>query len=279
MKNSIKIVCDGISNMPKWLAEKYDIEFLPLNIILDDKEFKENEVTNEEFYEMMKVANSIPKTSQPSVAEFREVFEKYINQGKQILYISGSSKSSGTYQSAVIASEDFENIHIIDSMSISFGCGMLVLEAAKMSKQGYDIETIKEKIEYLKDRVFVSMSVNSLEHLVKGGRISNKKAFVANILSIKPLLTVKDGLIYQEGQIRGKKNIIPSILNQTKKVCGTDFSDKTVVIGCGDNLKERELLKELVIKELNPKEIIEITISPCMCSHSGPGFIGLTCFK
>ena len=261
------------------MAEKYDIEFLPLNIILDDKEFKENEVTNEEFYEMMKVANSIPKTSQPSVAEFREVFEKYINQGNQILYISGSSKSSGTYQSAVIASEGFENIHIIDSMSISFGCGMLVLEAAKMSKEGYDIETIKKKIEYLKDRVFVSMSVNSLEHLVKGGRISNKKAFVANILSIKPLLTVKDGLIYQEGQIRGKKNIIPSILNQTKKVCGTDFSDKTVVIGCGDNLEERELLKELVIKELNPKEIIEITISPCMCSHSGPGFIGLTCFK
>ena len=105
MKNSIKIVCDGISNMPKWLAEKYDIEFLPLNIILDDKQFKENEVTNEEFYEMMKVANSIPKTSQPSVAEFREVFEKYINQGNQILYISGSTKSSGTYQSADLMKE------------------------------------------------------------------------------------------------------------------------------------------------------------------------------
>ncbi len=278
--NNIKIVCDGISNIPEFLANEYDIEVVPITVILDGKEFKENEVTHEEFYEMMKVAKEMPKTSQPSYTEFKEVFDKYAQQGKTILYIAGSSKSSGTYQSGVLASKDVDGeVYAYDSMSISFGCGMMVLEAAKMAKEGKDLESIINKLDELRDKVFVSMSVNSLEYLQKGGRISNSKAFVANILNIRPMLTVKDGLIFQEGQVRGNKKIIPEIIKRTKQACGTDFSDKIVGIGCGDNLEERDKLKELVIKELNPKEIIEITINPPMCSHSGPGFIGLTCFK
>ncbi len=278
--NNIKIVCDGISNIPEFLANEYDIEVVPITVILDGKEFKENEVTHEEFYEMMKVAKEMPKTSQPSYTEFKEVFDKYAQQGKTILYIAGSSKSSGTYQSGVLASKDVDGeVYAYDSMSISFGCGMMVLEADKMAKEGKDLESIINKLDELRDKVFVSMSVNSLEYLQKGGRISNSKAFVANILNIRPMLTVKDGLIFQEGQVRGNKKIIPEIIKRTKEACGTDFSDKIVGIGCGDNLEERDKLKELVIKELNPKEIIEITINPPMCSHSGPGFIGLTCFK
>lgn len=278
--NNIKIICDGISNMPASIAKEYDIEMIPITLIVDGTEFKENEITNEEFYELMKKSKDMPKTSQPSYVEFKEVFDKYAKEGKTIIYIAGSSKSSGTYQSGVLASRDVDgDVHVFDSMSISFGCGMLVLHAAKMAKEGSDLETILNKLKELREKVFVSMSVNSLEYLQKGGRISNGKAFIANMLSIRPMLTVKDGLIFQEGQVRGNKKIIPEIIKYTKEACGPDFSDKIVGIGCGDNLEERAKLKELVIKELNPKEIIEITINPPMCSHSGPGFIGLTCFK
>ena len=212
--------------------------------------------------------------------EFKEIFEKHISEGKTILYIAGSSKSSGTYQSAVLASNDIDgDIHIVDSMSICFGCGMLVLTAARMLQEGKDINEIISAIEDLKSKVFVTMSMNSLEYLQKGGRISNGKALIGNMFNIRPLLTVKDGLIFQEGNIRGSKKIIPSLIARTKEVCGTDFSNRTIAIGCGDNLEDREKLKELVEKELNPKELILITINPSMCSHSGPGFIGLTCFS
>lgn len=278
--NNIKIVCDGISNMPESLAKQYDIEVIPITLIVDGKEFKENDVTNEEFYKIMKAAKEIPKTSQPTYYEFKTTFDKYANEGKTVLYIAGSSKSSGTYQSGVIASKDVDGeVHVFDSMSISFGCGMLVIEAAKMAKEGMRLEDILSKLEELKKKVFVSMSVNSLEYLQKGGRISNGKAFIANVLNIRPMLTVKDGLIFQEGQVRGNKKIIPEIIKYTKEACGNNFEDKTIVVCCGENLEERDKLKELVIKELNPKDIVEITINPPMCSHSGPGFIGLTCFK
>ncbi|MGL5346903.1 MAG: DegV family protein [Peptostreptococcaceae bacterium] len=278
--NNIKIICDGISNISYSLAKEYDIDIIPITLIVDGNEFKENEITHEEFYELMKKSKDMPKTSQPTYIEFKEVFDKYTKEGKTILYIAGSSKSSGTYQSGVFASRDVEgDVHIFDSMSISFGCGMLVLYAARMVKEGKNLDEILKKLEELRERVFVSMSVNSLDYLQKGGRISNGKAFIANMLNIRPMLTVKDGLIFQEGQVRGNKRIIPEIIKYTKEACGSDFSNKTIAIGCGDNLEERARLKDLVIKEFNPKEIIEITINPPMCSHSGPGFIGLTCFK
>ena len=279
-RRNIKIICDGIANMPKSLAQEYDIEVVPMTIMIDGKEYRESEISDEEFYVLMRESKEMPKTSQATYVDFKEVFEKYTNQGKSILYIAGSSKSSGTYQSAILASKDVDgDIHIFDSNSICFGCGMLVLAASRMNQEGIEIESIINEIENLKEKVFVSMSMNSLEYLKKGGRISNSKALVGNLLNIRPILTVKDGLIHQESQIRGNKKIIPAIINRTKEVCGQDFSDKTIAIACGDNIEDREKLKELVQEEFNPKELILLTINPPMCSHSGPGFIGLTCFK
>lgn len=279
-RQNIKIICDGIANMPKYLAEKYDIEVVPMTIIVDKKEYRETEISDEEFYVLMRQSKEMPKTSQATYVDFKEVFEKYTKEEKTILYIAGSSKSSGTYQSAILASKDIEgDIHIFDSMNICFGCGMLVLEACKMNEEGLSIDSIINKLNDLREKVFVSMSMNSLEYLKKGGRISNSKALVGNLLNIRPILTVKDGLIYQESQIRGNKKIIPALINRTKEVCGQDFSDKTIAIACGDNIEDRDKLKELVKEEFNPKELILLTINPPMCSHSGPGFIGITCFK
>ena len=278
--NNIKVICDGIANMPRELAKQYDIEIVPLTVRVDGKEYRDVDLTDEEFYVIMREAKEMPKTSQATYVDFKEIFDRHVAEGKTVLYISGSSKSSGTYQSAVLASKDIEgDIHIFDSMSISFGCGLQVLIAARMLESGSTLEEVLKELENLRDRVFVSMSMNSLEYFKKGGRISNGKALVGNMLSLRPMLTVKDGLIFQEGQVRGNKKIIPTIIKRTKEVCGEDFSDRTIAIGCGDNLEEREQLKEAVLRDLNPKELIEITINPPMCSHSGPGFIGLTCFK
>ena len=276
----IQIICDGIANMPRELAEEYNIHVIPLSVNVDGIEYKDLDLKDEEFYCLVRNSKDIPKTSQATYVDFKEIFERYLDEGKTVLYIAGSSKSSGTYQSGMLAKNDLEgDIHIFDSMNISFGCGMLVLMAARMYKEGTNINDILNELEAFRDKVHVSMSLGSLEYLKKGGRISNTKALIGNTLNIKPILTVKDGLIYQETQVRGKKRVIPTIIKHTKDVCGDDFSDKTIAIGCGDNIEDREILKRMVEEELKPRELILLTINPSMASHSGPDFIGLTCFK
>ena len=277
---AVKIICDGISNMPKELGQEYDIHVIPLTVNVDGVEYKESEITNQQFYKMMRDAKEIPKTSQATYVDFKEVFEKYINEGNAIVYISGSSRSSGTYQSAIIAKEDIDGeVYAFDSMNISFGCGMLVLEAAKMAQKGMSAKEILKELEVKRDEIYVTLALGSLEYLYRGGRISSGKAFIGNALNLKPVLSIRDGLIAPIYQVRGNKKLIPSIVNHIKEVCGSDLSDRVVAIGCGENTEDLDKLRELVKKELNPKELIEVTMSPAMTVHSGPNLIGITCFK
>lgn len=276
----IKIICDSIADMPKSLKEQYGIHEVDLTVRIDDIEYKSSEIENEQFYDMIKTAKEVPKTSQATYVNFKEAFDRFLNEGNQILYISGSSKSSGTYQSAMLAKSDTEGeIYIFDSMNISFGCGIQVLEAARMVQEGKSVDEILERLEYLKERVHLSMVLGSLEYLKKGGRISTTKAMIGEALGVRPILTVKEGLIEQSSQVRGSKKILPSIIKQAIEACEGDFSDKTICIGCGDDPAMLEKLKELVEKELSPKEIISLRLNSIICSHTGPNIIGLVCFK
>ena len=279
MNKNIKIICDGVSNIPPDIAEAYDIEVVPLTVRLDGVEYKDKDIENEEFFEILRNTNSVVQTSQAAYIDFVETFEKYVNEGKTIIYISASSKATGGFQSATLAKNDVGgDIHIFDSLNICFGYGLLVLTAARMAKEGCSVEEILNKMEELRDKVLVTMSLGTLDYLRKSGRVSNAKALIGSVLNIKPMLTVKDGLIYQEGQVRGNKKVIPYMMNRVKELCGTDFSDKTIAIASGDNLKDRDTLSEIIRKELNPKELLLLTINPINCAHTGPDFIGLTCF-
>ena len=122
MKHSIKIICDGVSNMPSDLLEKYDIEMVPLTVRLDGVEYKNNSITNEEFFELFRNTKDQVHTSQATYVDFKDVFEKYVNKGKTIIYVTASSKATGVFQSATLAKNDIENgdIHIFDSMNICF---------------------------------------------------------------------------------------------------------------------------------------------------------------
>jgi len=277
---NIQIICDSIANMPDYLANEYNIDVVPYYINVDGIEYIDTVFSNEEFFSIIRNAKEIPKSSHPSQACFKAIFERYVNEGKKILYISGSSISSGAYQSAILASRDIDgDIHIFDSMCICFTCGMQVLSAARMVKEGKTITEILTELEKLRSNAFVTMSATSLDYLLKGGRISNGKSFICNALNVRPLLTIKDGLIYHEGNIRGVKRIPQKLIDRTKEVCGFDFSDKTITIGCGDNFKDRDKLEELVRKELKPKELILLTFNPLMCTHIGPEVLALTCYK
>jgi DegV family protein with EDD domain len=279
--NKIKIICDSLSDIPKELIDKYDIEVVPLTVILDDKEYKDGvDISNDEFYKILREQNAYPKTSQATYPQFKEVFEKYVNEGRKILYIAGSSVATGTYQSAVLAKNDIDGeIYTYDSQTFSYVIGILVVKAAELAQQGKDIDEILDEIKVLREKTYVLFSVDTLEYLQKGGRISSTKAAIGSILNIKPILDIKNGLVSPVCQVRGKKHVISKMIELIKENCGTDLTNQVICIGYSDDFKERDLLTQVVKEEFNPKEILYFQIGTCVGSHAGPGLTGIICLK
>lgn len=280
MKN-LKIICDSLSDIPKELIEKYDIEVVPLTVILNEKEYKDGiDISNDDFYKILREENAYPKTSQATYAQFKEVFDKYVSEGRKILYIAGSSAATGTYQSAVMAKNDTEGeIYTYDSQTLTYLVGLLVVKAAQMAQEGKEVEEIISEIDKLREKTYVLFSVDTLEYLQKGGRISSTKAAIGSILNIKPILDIKNGLVAPVCQVRGKKNVISKMVEIIKENCGTDFSDQTMYIAYSDDFKERDRLTESVKEQFNPKNIEYFQIGTVIGSHAGPGLTGIVCFK
>ncbi|WP_099188737.1 DegV family protein [Tepidibacter mesophilus] len=278
---SIKIVTDSLSDLPKNLIKEFDIEVLPLMVIFEDAEYRDGiDLTSEEFYKKLRASSSIPKTSQITPAKFKEVFEKYLNTHKDIIYISGSSRATGTYQSSIIAKDllESENIYIFDTMALSFGCGIIVLKAAQMAKDGNSVEEILLELENMRNNVDHIFTVDTLEYLQKGGRISSTKAAIGTILNIKPILTVEEGLVSQLDQVRGKKKVISKMIEIVKKR-SNDIQNQIIGVSHADNEELLNEFKKVIKEELNPKDIIVTNIGSAIGTHAGPGTIAIFYMK
>ena len=278
--SNIKILCDTMNDVPKEVIEKYDIEVIPTSIIFEGKEYKAGvDIDGDDFYKLLKSSSSMPSTAQIPFVTYKEIFEKYVNEGKTILYLAGSSAASGTYQTATLAKNDIEggDIRLVDTYSLCIGGGMLINEAGKMVEAGIDIDEIIEKIESYKDKVHVYFSVNSLDYLCKGGRISGTKAAIGTILNIVPVLKIEDGLVKQRTQVRGSKKVMDALITQLRSDIGDDFSNKYVYIGYVDDIPQGEARAAKVKTQLNPKNIFFIQIGSCVACHSGPSVLGLAC--
>lgn len=275
----IKIICDSISDLPIEIIEKYNIDIVPLTVIFNNKEYLAGEtLTTKEFYKMLRDTDIMPKTSQATYVQFKSVFEKY-DEDTEIIYIAGSSTASGTYQSAMLAKNDgHHNVSIFDTQNLSIGSALFVIKACEMVEKGYSVEEIISSLEKLKNDVEVVFSVDTLEYLKMGGRISSTKATLGNLLSIKPILEVKDGLVSQKSQVRGKKQIYSTLAKTIVKKFGKDLKNRTIIIGCGDNTEDLEIMKESLEKEADINNVYFVNIGCVICSHSGPGVMGISCF-
>ena len=273
----IKILCDSITDLPIEIIEKHNVDIVPLTVIFNEKEYLDRvDITNKEFYKMLRESETMPKTSQATYAQFVEFFEKY--KDDEILYLAGSSAASGTYQSAILAKGDVDaNITIFDTLNLSLGSGLLVIKACEMVEQGLSVDEIVKNLENLRNDALVTFSVDTLEYLKKGGRISSTKAALGSLLNIKPILTVNDGLVVQKSQVRGKKQIFTNLVNSVIEKYGDDLTNKTVILGCGDNNEDLETLRETLLKNAKVKNVYDVNIGCVICSHSGPGVVGISC--
>ena len=279
--SDIKIICDSMSDLTKEQVEKYDIEVLPLTIILEDKEYRDGiDIELDEFYKILKDKKVYPKTSQVTYGQFKTVFDKYLAEGKTIFYIAASANATGSYQSAVMAKNDTDGeIYMYDASNLSFGAGIFVLRAAELIEQGKSIEEVMTELDLIKEKQSLIFAIDSLNHLQKGGRISSTKAVLGNILNVKPICGVEDGLVAQLGQVRGKKNVINKIIETAEELQDGQVNDKIMYVGYMDNEKERDALIEALKEKYNPEKIGTFKVGSCIGSHSGPGVLGLLTFK
>ena len=274
----IKIVCDSISDLPQEILDKYNVDIVPLTVIFNNTEYLAGEnLTTKDFYKMLRESDSMPKTSQATYVQFKSVFEKY-DSDTEVIYISGSSVASGTYQSAMLAKNDgHDNVFIFDTENLSIGSTLFVIKACEMVEMGYSVKEILSTLEKYKNNVEVAFSVDTLDYLKMGGRISSTKAALGNLLSIKPILEVKDGLVSQKSQVRGKKQIYSTLAKTIVNKFGKNLKDNTIIIGCGDNEEDFEIMKKALEKEAEVKNVYFVNIGCVVCSHSGPGIIGISC--
>lgn len=277
------IFTDSCCDLPIKFVKENNIEVMELRVNLKGEDIPDDlgeSINYKDFYKLIR-NGEIPTTSQVNIGEFQEKFEKYVNEGYSIIYIGFSSALSGCINSARLAAEniklDNENadIRIIDSKSASMGLGLLVFYAAKMLKEGKSRDQIVNWIEENKLKVNHWFTVDDLNHLKRGGRISSSVAIVGTMLSIKPIMHVdNEGRLIPVSKVKGRKKSIKVLQEKiAEKIVNPE--EQTIFISHGDCLEEAEHLKELITSEIKVKDVIINNIGPVIGSHAGPGTIAL----
>ena len=275
----IKIICDSMSDLPKNFAKENNISIVPTSVTVDGIEYRDGiDITAEEFFTIIRNSQETPKTSQATYSRFIEVFEQYAPSCSDIIYIGGSSKASGSYQSGVMAINDLKdkykcNFHHIDTLNFSAGGTLFVIKACLLVKEGKKPEEIIKTLESLKGSQKVYLSVDDLSYMKKGGRISTAKATIGTILNIKPIIALEDGIPQLKGKCRGKKQVSIDIFKRCTEHIN-NFDNKIIVYGCGDNEEDLKSLEDL-IQGTNCPHIYKVKPGPTMTAHTGPSIIGM----
>jgi len=274
----IKIITDSTADLSKEIYDKYDIEVLPLLINFGEESYLDGvEINPNKVFERIEKDNILPTTAQVTPNRFIESYKKYLNEGYKIISIHMSSAMSGTYQSACIAKETLEtkDIAVIDSQNVTAALGILVIKAAKLREKGYDIEQMEEELNNIKEKIKVSIYFNSLEYLVRGGRISKTVGIVGGILGIKLILEIKHGLMSVKDKIRGNKKSIKKIISDLERANLDE--DVPVILIDVNNIEIKGALKDYM--KINNVKFVECPVGSSVSIHSGPGCCGVVFFN
>lgn len=199
---AIKLITDSTIDLP----ESSEVIVAPLTVMFGEKEYLDTvDITKDEFYDLLETSDVLPKTSQVTPARFMELYDEITANNDEAVVITISSKLSGTFQSALLASKEYSNIRVVDSENVTIGSGVLALEALKCINKGWNLETIYNHLESSKKRIRLLAALDTLEYLQKGGRISKTTAIAGGLLNIKPIITSVDGELKLVGKARGNK--------------------------------------------------------------------------
>lgn len=279
---AIQILTDSASDLTLEQFSELDIRIAPLKVHLDEQDYEDGvTIQAKTIYDAMRQGKA-PKTSQISPQTLKDIFTSYAKENKPLVYIAFSSQLSGTYQTAKMmeqeVKEEYPNapIHVIDTKCASLGQGLVVLHAAKLAKQGASVDEVVNAVKYQSQHMEHIFTVDDLEYLKRGGRISKAQAFVGTLLKVKPLLHVEDGNLVPLEKIRGSKKVLNRMLELMEER-GSDFTNQIIGISHGDDLERAEQLSMMIQDKFSVSEnqiVIEM-VGSVIGAHSGPGTIAL----
>ncbi|MBO5323523.1 MAG: DegV family protein [Oscillospiraceae bacterium] len=275
-----RIIVDSTADlMPEY---KSRVSVVPLTVHFGEEEYIDGvTIDHKTFYEKLIESDVLPSTSQATPDAFMKEFEKAKTAGEAAVVITLASKFSGTYQSAMIAAAEYEDIYVVDSASAAMGSGILVELAFRLLDEGKPAEEIAAILEEEKKKIVIVALVDTLEYLKKGGRVSKTVAFAGTVLNIKPVLSVVDGEINMLGKARGSKMGNNLLVQEIDKAGGIDFS-KPVLLGysgISDALLQKYIEDSRYIWEGNLKEVRYTTVGSVIGTHAGPGAVVVAFFK
>lgn len=269
----IKIITDSTVDLPKDLLKELDIEVLPVLINFGEESYLDGvEIELPEVFERIERGDVFPTTAQITPNRFIEVYKKYLDEGYKVLSIIMSSGMSGTYQSACLAKQmlETEDVYIVDSQTITSGLGLLVIKAAKLRDSGMPISEIAEEIEDLKSHINSSLSFESLDNLVRGGRLPKAVSVVTGILGIRLILEVRDGVMALKDKVRGNKKAAKKIISDIEKF--KPRKDLPVILINLDSDEIYTVLRDYLVE--NNIEYLEVPIGCSVGIHSGNKAVG-----
>lgn len=270
----MKIITDSMSDIRPQEAKQHGLGLAPLHVIfgmycyLDDVT-----ISRESFYSRLE-KGELPKTSQATPDCFDKLFSSALEEDEDVVCITGSSGVSGTFQSAMIARDlqsAPERVHVVDSLSGNVGEALLVWEAVRLRDSGMDTAAMVKTLRGLVPRIRLSAQVDSLKHLVLGGRIGSGAAKVGEFLHMKPLLSIVDGKVKQDGMARGHKKVHEWFVNRIRNVQPMDRQYPVYIASCNAPEAMERLKDALIDGEIDGADIREMGVGSVIGTHTGPG--------
>ncbi|NWQ41226.1 DegV family protein [Bacillus sp. EB106-08-02-XG196] len=276
----VKILADSACDLPKDFYSAHNVTLFPLKVQVNGQEYEDvKTIDPKTVYDAIR-AGDVPKTSQVSPLLFEEVFTNMAENNEDGIYIAFSSALSGTYQTSVMILDQVKekypnfNLTIVDTKCASLGFGLVVKEAARLAAENVSKEKILNDVLFRSQHMEHLFTVEDLDYLAKGGRVSKASAFLGGLLNIKPILNVDDGKLVPIEKIRGKKKVFRRILDIMRER-SDNFNDQVVGISHADTVETASEVKAMIEEELNPKEVFISSIGSAVGAHTGPGTIAI----
>lgn len=282
---AFKIITNTTADLPMNYIKENQLGLIYFNYIMDEVSYgKDKELEWKEFYRLMREEGKMPTTSQVNPQQYRECFEAFLKENKNLLYISFSSGLSGSCGNAILAAEELMEeredcrIIVVDSKCASMGEGLFVHKAVMMKKQGKSMEETADYLNELVPHLTHVFTVDDLNHLYRGGRVSKAAAIVGTIAGIKPILHVDDeGHLIPLSKVRGRKKSLNALVDYMEEKIADGYLDKNdiIFISHGDALEDAEYVKAEIEKRFGITKFMINHIGPTIGAHSGPGTIAL----
>ncbi len=274
---NIKILSDSTCDLSPEILAAHNISLVPLTVVKGDQQYKDGvTITPKDVFDHVAAGGDLCSTSANSVGEYEEQFAKYTKDYDGVLHINIGSGFSSCYQNACIAAQEFDNVQVVDSMNLSTGQGLVVLEAVRLSRECTSLQELHDRLQAFTEKVEASFLVDKLNYLAKGGRCSSAAALGANLLNLKPCIDVKDGKMGVSKKYRGKYGKCLATYVQ-ERLEGRDDIRRDVLFVTKTSVTDEEYAAVMeAVKAYGHFETVYETVAGCTVScHCGPGTLGV----